>query len=721
MGFDQIGKYEVLGLLGRGAMGEVKKARDPVLNRLVAIKTIAKSIVLDEQFKKRFEREARTAALLSHPNIVTVYELGEEEGVVYLVMELLGGTDLRELIARRAPMSLKDKLSIAEQICAGLAFAHDKGIVHRDLKPANVHVSPGGGVKILDFGLARLSTSDLTRTGTIMGTPNYMSPEQVRGARADARSDLFAVGAVLYETLSGQKAFKSESTHATLYDVLERDPIPLRSLLPLLPPAVAAVAERALRKDPADRFASANEMRRALEAARLSSESMDLDLAETLTGTERAIPFTSGGSLAPTAIVDGSTALDLRSPSSSPTLAVPEPTLAPTSAVTLPGRLWRGRRATVGLAAAMMTVFALGYWWMLKTPARPSAAQPSLLELERAWVQSQTAAAQMSLEIRDYGAAVAEAERILARDPQSREAREILEEGRRLQGELGTAAEEVRAAFTRGDQAGARDALKQVLALDARHPVVVEIGPALDRYFRGQADNARRVATRAQRVAQGAGASASSDFRAAATLVAEGEALFGSGKFTQATQKFVEGSDAFARARRQGEAPRAAAPTSAPAPAVAVLAETPPPPTAMPSVPGRRSLPTAPTAASAPPAPDPAIPSALPTTTGPSPEQAVREVIADYGRALETRDLGLFKSVMPGLSREKERQVRESFRDVRSLRVSLAVQAVEVSGGRARARVSRLDVLEGKGMKPIDAIFVLVERDGVWAIESIGP
>ena len=224
MDFEQIGKYRILGLLGQGAMGEVYKAYDPTLNRHVAIKTIAPGLVLDEQFKKRFQREAQSAALLSHRNIVTVYELGEESGVVYLVMELLGGSDLKEIIARRRPMSLGEKLVVVEQICEGLAFAHDKGIVHRDLKPANVHVLPGGTVKILDFGLARLSASDLTRTGTILGTPNYMSPEQVRGERADARSDLFSVGAVLYELLSGHKAFRSESAHSTLYDVLERDP-----------------------------------------------------------------------------------------------------------------------------------------------------------------------------------------------------------------------------------------------------------------------------------------------------------------------------------------------------------------------------------------------------------------------------------------------------------------------------------------------------------------
>ena len=611
-------------------------------------------------------------------------------------MELLGGTDLKQLIALGAPRSLAERLQIVEQVCAGLAFAHDNGIVHRDLKPANIQVLPDGAVKILDFGLARLSASDLTRTGTIMGTPNYMSPEQVRGERADPRSDLFSVGAVLYEVLSGHKAFKSDSTHSTLYDVLERDPIPLRILLPRLPQAVAAVAERALRKDPAHRFASAGEMRTALVAARVSCEGAGLDLEETLMGTEEQERLVSALDQAP-AIVDGSAALDLRSLArGAPRTGHPEPTLASPSAVTLPHRRWPGRRGLVVLAVVAAAVLALGYWWRPRPSAIRHGEERSFTELEQAWVQSQTAAAQLSLESRDYEAAVAEAERVLGRAPGSPEALEILEEARRLRGELLAAADAVRTSFARGDQAGAREALKQVLALDVRHPVVAEIGPALDQYFRGQADNARRVASRAQRVAQGGGASASPDFRAAAALVAEGDVLFASGRYAQATQKFVEGSDAFARARRQGEGAVAQVPPRrTPSPTLAPSAGPPGYPTAAPP-----TQPTPPAVSSAASTPLPAVPSVAPPPPQPSPEQAVREVIADYGRALQTRDLGLFKSVMPGLSRERERQVRESFRDVSSLEVSLVVEAVEASGGRARARVLRRDVLQGKPRPP---------------------
>lgn len=726
MGFEQIGKYRILGLLGQGAMGDVYKAYDPTLNRRVAIKTITPGFVLDEQFKKRFVREAQAAARLSHRNIVTVYELGEEGGVVYLVMELLGGSDLKEIIDRRRPMSLGQKLAVVEQICEGLAFAHDKGIVHRDLKPANVHVLPGGAVKILDFGLARLSASDLTRTGTIMGTPNYMSPEQVRGERADARSDLFSVGAVLYELLSGHKAFRSESAHSTLYDVLEGDPKPLQALLPRIPAAIAAISERALQKDPARRFPTASAMKEAVETARIAYGGAGIDLDETLVGTEVEARIGSAGDRLPTAIVDGTAALDLagRRPES-PGTAHPAPTLASASLPTLPGPVSHSRQrrlAALSAATVAVAVVAVVYWSSQSPATRDAASKEApLADLEREWVAGHAAMARMSLEIRDYKQAVEEAELVLSRDAAQPEAREILEEGRRLLSELQMVAADTRAAFARGDQVRAAEALQQVLAIDSHHPVVAEVGPALDRYFRVRAENSRRVAARARRVAQGSGASTSPAFATAVTLLAEAEEHFGRARFAQATQKFLDAGDGFVRARLQHEAPAVAAHPSAGPATVAAAPEPLPvpdraPPAAVPAFPPA-TLPPVAAVASAPTPP----PSAIASSTLPSPEQAVREVLADYGRALESRDLGLFKSVMPGLTREKERQVREAFRDMGKLRVSLVVQSVEIMGARATARVSRRDILDGKARPPILATFTLAQKDGVWAIESIGP
>src|SRR6185503_4643801 len=274
----RIGKYTIQGLIGQGAMGQVFRALDPVLNRHVAIKMMAAEVSADPQLSQRFLREAQSAAQLNHPNIVTLHDFGDDNGQLFMAMELLEGQDLSKIIRQGALASLEDKLALMEQCCDGLAFAHAMQLVHRDLKPANIHVHTSGRVKIMDFGLARVSGSDMTRAGTIMGSPNYMSPEQVRGERADSRSDVFAMGAVFYEVLSGRRAFEAEAVHAILYKVANSEPPSLLELCPDLPPILAELVEKAMRKDPAQRFGDAVEMRGALDICRRVLEgSLDAD------------------------------------------------------------------------------------------------------------------------------------------------------------------------------------------------------------------------------------------------------------------------------------------------------------------------------------------------------------------------------------------------------------------------------------------------------------
>ena len=268
MNLDRIGKYRIVGKIGQGAMGEVYKAHDPLLNRYVALKTISPSLAADSEFRERFKREAQSAARLNHPNIVTVFDFGEESGLTYMAMELLEGLDLREALRRRSLGHLGRKLEVMVQLCDGLAFAHSQGVVHRDLKPGNVHIQPTGHVKVLDFGLARLGTSDITRTGTVMGTPHYMSPEQVRGERADARSDVFSLGALFYEILSGHRAFEGGVVAEVLQAIVKKEPEPLRRRVPDVPAALVPVVERALAKSPDRRFQDAGEMGQALGRAR---------------------------------------------------------------------------------------------------------------------------------------------------------------------------------------------------------------------------------------------------------------------------------------------------------------------------------------------------------------------------------------------------------------------------------------------------------------------
>src|SRR5712692_1572193 len=275
---DKIGKYEVIERIGRGGMGMIFKAHDPVLDRPVALKVISSEIEVTDELRARFFREAQACAKLSHPNIVTVYDMGEDDGRLFIVMELLEGQELRRLITPGTSLTLEDKLSVMVQACGGLHYAHQKGIVHRDIKPGNIFLLRNGQVKILDFGIAHMATTEgLTRTGLIMGTLRYISPEQVRG-RADHRSDIFSIGAVFYEVLSFRPPFTGEDPMHLLEQLRTEEPPALTELDPTIPPELAAIVQRALRKDPAERFPDLEHMRTQIEAVqrRLSEEAQGI-------------------------------------------------------------------------------------------------------------------------------------------------------------------------------------------------------------------------------------------------------------------------------------------------------------------------------------------------------------------------------------------------------------------------------------------------------------
>jgi predicted Ser/Thr protein kinase len=267
MQLTQVGKFKIVGKLGAGAMGEVFRALDPVLGREVAIKVVTGKLSEDAGARDRFLREAQAAATLNHPNIITVYDFGEEQGQAFMAMELLEGQDLRELLAKGTLTGLEGKVAIMEQILDGLAFAHSKGVVHRDLKPGNVHVLPNGQVKVMDFGLARRIAEDKVSTSVIRGTPYYMAPEQARGERATARSDVFSIGAMFYEVLSGHRPFTGPTIPAVLFAVAHREPPPLEERVPDIPPGLAIVVMRALAKATEARYADAGQMLQALRVA----------------------------------------------------------------------------------------------------------------------------------------------------------------------------------------------------------------------------------------------------------------------------------------------------------------------------------------------------------------------------------------------------------------------------------------------------------------------
>jgi beta-lactam-binding protein with PASTA domain len=292
------GRYRIMRKLGSGGMADVYLAEDEELGRRVAIKILNDKYAPDDQFVERFRREAKNAAGLSHPNIVSIYDRGEAEGTYYIAMEYLDGRSLKELVVARGPLPIPDAIAATRQVLAALRFAHRKGVVHRDIKPHNVMADADGRLKVTDFGIARAGVSQMTEAGSIIGTAQYLSPEQARGAPVDQRSDLYSMGVVLYEMLTGQVPFTGESPVEIAMKHLSDTPRPPSLLRPDIPPDLDMVVLRALAKNPEDRFQTAEEMDAELDRVAagtgVTAETADAATA-VLSGTALAS--------APTAIV----------------------------------------------------------------------------------------------------------------------------------------------------------------------------------------------------------------------------------------------------------------------------------------------------------------------------------------------------------------------------------------------------------------------------------
>jgi len=264
----RVGKYEIQAELGRGGMGAVYRGYDEMLDRSVAVKVLAPHLVWEKEFVERFVREARAAAKLKHPNIVTIHDVGQEGGWYYFVMEYLEGRTLTDLIQDRGPMGVEEALRVLRPLADALDYAHHRGLVHRDVKPGNVIVDPAGPVTLTDFGIVRAAQETrLTATGTIVGTPEYMSPEQAKGLAVGAHSDQYSLAVVAYEMLSGQVPFEAESTLALLHKIAYDPPPPLHQARPDLPVEMEQVLVKALAKEPGDRYATVSAFVDALERA----------------------------------------------------------------------------------------------------------------------------------------------------------------------------------------------------------------------------------------------------------------------------------------------------------------------------------------------------------------------------------------------------------------------------------------------------------------------
>jgi serine/threonine protein kinase len=657
MAFEQLGKYKVVGRIGRGAMGEVFKAFDPVLGREVAIKTISASLGSDNDLRQRFHREAQAAARLNHPNIITVFDYGEEQGTIYMAMELLEGADLRNLIGQEDLLpTLDDKLDIMEQICDGLAFAHSREVIHRDLKPGNLHVQPNGQVKILDFGLARLGGSEMTRTGTVMGTPHYMSPEQVLGDKVELSSDVFSIGAVFYELLSNHKPFDGDSAHAVLFQVVNKQPEPVRNWNPDLPAILIEVVETAMAKDRKKRYRNAGELREALALARRAiKEGRGASTLEAEAAAGLAAPKSAGDSFksipakvgppipSNQQLAEGTVAVGSKPrsgpPAPSPTLATARPTVAPASLPapapapsppsSLPPKLpprtvtstaarpvrstpasGPPRPATVRssplpiILGGILFVAAIGAGAYFLLPGiggsaspTPSGSDSRVGALTNDLVFTHVELAKRDLDDKKYSSAIAQADGALKLSPGNPEARKIKEAAQTFLKDLDGAAAEAKARFDAGDMDAASAALGRVLAIDPTHPVAAELSAKLNRFFQSQAEEAQRDAARAKAQADKAQASSAPGFAQAVAAERDAQGLLAKGEFAVATQGFLEARDSFDRTRRSAEAQtrdatKATAEASPDRQQQSRRSTTPPPPTTLPPAAQARETPT---------------------------------------------------------------------------------------------------------------------------------
>jgi serine/threonine-protein kinase len=280
----QLGRYEVMSELGQGAMGVVYKARDPLIDRVVAIKTINLGLAQEEkeEYEGRFYQEARAAGRLNHPNIVTIYDVGKSGDIAYIAMEFLQGCELRDLMREHDKLPVDQVLDMVAQVASGLAYAHEHEIVHRDIKPSNIMVIRDGHVKITDFGIARMASSAVrTQTGMVLGSPKYMSPEQVLGKTIDQRSDIFSLGVMLYEMLTGESPFMGENVNAIMFQTLNYVPAAPSTLNNNVPDMLNFIVAKALAKGLDDRYQNASDFAADLRACR-----------ETLPRSDRPIDIT---------------------------------------------------------------------------------------------------------------------------------------------------------------------------------------------------------------------------------------------------------------------------------------------------------------------------------------------------------------------------------------------------------------------------------------------
>jgi eukaryotic-like serine/threonine-protein kinase len=738
-----IGRYQIVERLGQGGMGVVYRAYDPQIERTVAIKVISTQLVDQPEHRERFFREARAAGRLTHRNIITIFDLGEDQGQPYIAMEYVEGQSLDVRLRKGEPLTLSQKVAILIELCDALAFAHGAGIVHRDMKPGNVMLTRSGGVRILDFGLARLVTSELTRSNIVVGTMSYMAPEQIRAEPVDHRVDVFSSGVLFYELLSGRKAFEADSFAATMYKVLQERPTPLTTIAPGVPTAVGAIVDRAIEKDRDRRYQSMDEMLADLEEVRAQlpapapvrlAEGDDVRWAgaasrppsgpppepETAPETPRVRVGRSVPAPAPrvlsartspvksTARPPGhATTADEAAVDSGPTLfATPSPGSSPEP---------RGSRLVPTVSAAALVVIAIA---IVAYVLRPSGDRPPP-DVTAAPAASQAPPVAGT----PVGPANSPAPPAAAPAPQQEAAASISDSD-----ELQT--ESARALYRAGKFDEAARAAGRVLKKSPQNAEAQKLMAEVARYARRAAAEAMTALAAARARAEAADAPSLANDAYARALRSEREArsLFAAGDYAKATSAAYTAQGLFeaaageahgrAQARAAAEPPPARAPS--PPPAEEPRRQTSLPPLA--TVPGPAPAPGSPPAVA--PAPPPTAPAPqVPERGTVDPQEAIRRTLEQYANALEARSVAALKRVWPGLRGAQERAIRDEFENARSISVTLESPRIQVSGDTATAVATRryaLSTLDGHDLRSdTRSVFQLRASDAGWVIESV--
>jgi serine/threonine protein kinase len=694
-----ISHYRIVSQLGAGGMGVVYGAEDTLLGRPVALKFVSADAATDRQAVERLRIEARAASALNHANICTIYEFGEHEGRPFIVMELMKGRTLRDRLTSGA-LAIHQVVEMGIQIADALDAAHSQGIMHRDIKPANVFLTERGQVKILDFGLAKLlpkhnafettatplASDQLTQAGVAIGTVLYMSPEQATGEDLDGRTDLFSLGVVLYECVTGRRPFAGKTAAVVLDQILNRAPVAASTYVPDLPGRLQDVINNCLEKDRELRYQSADGLRADLKRIR-----RDMESGHIASAASAASPRADAG-------VSG-TARKLRATSAAQDLPSDASPRSISSVAWLSG------------AVALLIAGALFYFQPWKQAA-PTPQEVPLTQTAQApgpsdtLVQARLELAETSLKAKDYSGAITYADEVLREVPGHAGATKIREDAQVMLARFDQTLADARRLLAADDAEGARRALERARAIDPSSPALVELSAELVDHFKGQVDAARQRS------------------RAAAQA-----------PVTPPPKPIERAASSPASPPAQTAPPPVAAP-----PARTEPVQTPPPPvtTLPPPAPAPVTRAPEPAVRPAEPAPRPAEPAPTPPPVANAERReraadppakpvedddaAIRRVIATYGRAIETKSLALFRSVKPNLSADEERRITAGFRSVASQQVAITILSIDRKGDNAVVRLRRRDTIVAGGRQQTSEAqqTMTLSKRGNWTIEQIG-